>query len=175
MGNSVFDNLKESTIRHAGVKGMKWGIRKSVENRLASIKSGMKKVGSSSQTTADPSGVRKIKSGKMKKIKAASSEREKNWEKIYLGRSALTNAEMTKALNRMNLENQFAQQVNAAKQLNPTPAKKSLYENMTGAVVTGSKYGSIIYDALPSDYKKNQKVKTAGSAAKAIAKLTSVK
>lgn len=81
-------------ISHYGVLGMKWGVRK---DRSSSSK---------------PLSAHK-----------ASVKREKSWKNTYEKRSKMSDEQLRKAVNRLQLENQFAQQVQTASSLSGSGKK----------------------------------------------------
>lgn len=68
----------EDIIEHAGVKGMKWGVRKGVTKAK-----------------------QKIATNK------ASSKREKSWKGQYKKRGTMSNAQLKTKIERLRLENEF--------------------------------------------------------------------
>lgn len=63
----------EYQLEHAGVKGMKWGVRKAVKSR------------------------------------ANSAKRERSWTKQYRERDKMSDDQLRSVVNRLRLENDFAQ------------------------------------------------------------------
>ena len=68
----------EDIIEHAGVKGMKWGVRKGVTKAK-----------------------QKIATNK------ASTKREKSWQGQYKKRGSMSNAQLKTKIERLRLENEF--------------------------------------------------------------------
>lgn len=80
----ISDKIKDSSIKstsyleHAGVKGMKWGVKKGVtkaKQKIATNKS--------------------------------SAKREKSWQGQYKKRGSMSNAQLKTKIERLRLENEF--------------------------------------------------------------------
>lgn len=143
-------------VTHYGVKGMKWGLRKA-QVTVAGIRSRLKpktdrREGPEINRTLSSPQVKKMSSKKANKL---SAEREKEWRKVYNNRHRMTNEELNSALKRLNLENQFAQQVKTASELTaPGPSSRDKAREyirlMGSSAVTVSKVAPIIIDSMPS-------------------------
>lgn len=160
-------------LYHHGVKGMKWGVRKA-QNVVAGIRARKKqqqdgRVGPAVNKTLEGKQVRKMSSKKADKL---SAEREKEWRKVYNNRSRMTNDELNSALKRLNLENQFAQQVKTARELTaPTPKNNKTKETMRklgSSAVVISKVAPIIIDSMPG---ASPQLKEASSQIKTVNKI----
>lgn len=163
-------------LYHYGVRGMKWGIRKA-QNVVAGIRARKKqqpdgRVGPEVNKTLASKQVRKMSSKKANKL---SAEREKEWRKVYNNRSRMTNEELSSALKRLNLENQFAQQVKTAQELTaPTPKNnktKELMQQLGGSAVVVSKVAPVVIDSMPG---ASPQLKEASKKLKTVNKLLSV-
>lgn len=163
-------------IYHHGIKGMKWGIRKA-QNIVAGIRARKKqqpdgRVGPVVNKTLDGKQTRKMSSKKANKL---SAEREKEWRRVYNNRSNMTNEELSSALKRLNLENQFAQQVKTAQELTaPTPKNnktKEIMQKFGSSAVLVSKVAPVIIDSMPG---ASPQLKEASDQLKKVNKILSV-
>lgn len=165
----------DDTISHAGVLGMKWGVRRG-RNASGKATSGTDEGKSSTflkggKQSADKTATEKVRKSVMKQIKSKSAKREKDWESIYLKRERISDDELKRALNRIQLENQLSQQVQTAKALSPTPVKTSFYDKMSGVALTASRVTPEIYKILPEKSKLNPTLSGINEAAKLVNQL----
>lgn len=96
-----------SDLEHYGVKGMKWGVRKSTK----------------------PSSKR----AKRKAAKKASHKTSAKWNKKYQYRESLSDKDLERAVRRLQLENQFAREVSTSNAMQP----KSLKYRVKSSVAKG--------------------------------------
>lgn len=83
---------------HYGVKGMRWGVRRPVDSATGLIKKG---------TASAKTGVKnKVRQPKTEEAKSANKSRKQIKKH---GTDSMTNAELKKVVNRMNLEQQYSQ------------------------------------------------------------------
>ena len=101
----------EEIIEHAGVKGMKWGVKKSVSTSVGKAK-------------------QKIATNK------ASSKREKSWQGQYKKRGSMSNAQLKTKIERLRLENEFNR---LATEANPPRIKKAkMYMDIVSKLAVSS-------------------------------------
>ena len=129
------------TIQHAGVKGMKWGIRKTVKANLESMKRerSWRKVDVSKLTTSEINKQaqraqlendfkRLSKRDVVKKDiflkKSTGSEKDRQ---DYLNRAKLSDSELNKRVNELRAKENFDRNVNMATKSQIDFAKKALY------------------------------------------------
>lgn len=141
-------------LTHHGVKGMKWGIRKA-QNVVAGIRSRRKTDGREGPEINKTLGSKQVRKMSSKKANKLSAEREQEWRKVYNNRHRMTNEELSSALKRLNLENQFAQQVKTAQELTaPGPTKRDktrdYMKRMGSTAVVVSKVAPIVIDSMPN-------------------------
>ena len=139
------------SIEHHGVKGMKWGQRKS-------------RRGTGSSTSSRPH------SGAISYIqtRSANKNRAKQWRSQYNNRGSMSTEELRRAVNRLNLENQFD---SATKQAMASSSKtifskyKDQYINgaMQGAVNTTNQVGNRVGQAAATAMIKRIGVAAAAS------------
>jgi hypothetical protein len=169
---AILKSVENETVSQAGVLGMKWGIRKPRNERQTEGRK--KRLPKSSSPSSSQNGG-KINKKDAARLRKESIAREKNWNNIYERRAKISDADLRKAVTRLQLENQMAREVNSAKALNATPAKKSLYKQMQGVALTTSRVTPFIVNALPKETQKNPKVQQVNNIAKGINSLTSQK
>lgn len=129
-------------ISHHGIKGMKWGIRNTpTSNRRSSKKA-------------------------ESRIDKESKARAEGWESSYKKRSSMSDADLKKKLTRLQLENNFGQQVRTAKQLSGSKQAKTLFQRMKDVAVVTSKIAPPILEGIAAVAPVNPGVK-AGLAASA--------
>lgn len=115
-------DVLDDYLEHHGVKGMKWGQRK----------------------------VKAIKSAH--KSTVASKQRERSWGKKYKKRATMSDAQLKKAVQRLQLENEFNRQATLASSASRAKAKKRIQLLSDVAVKTGAT--SAVKDAVTSYAKK---------------------
>ena len=101
-----------SDLKHYGVKGMKWGVRRSKQARPPSNR----------------------------KIKKQSVKREKQWVKTYQRRGTMSDTELRETLNRLRMENEFNRLATEASMSQRKKAKvyiKTMSEVAVSAKTTG--------------------------------------
>lgn len=96
-------------LEHHGVKGQKWGVRRHLKSKSSS---------------------RSVQRQEAK----ASRQREKSWKKEYQSRGKMSDAELRSAVSRLQLENQFRQQVKTAAKSDHALAKQIVQQNTSQAV-----------------------------------------
>lgn len=149
-------------LEHHGVKGMKWGVRKSRTKSSpepTSFTEGGKR-------KADAVITEKDKKAAMRKIKTDSAKREKEWEKLYLKRSTMGDREIQLALNRLKLENQLAKEVATSVSLTKPEEKKTLLDKHRNKIVVVSKITEVISGMM--DYEVNPNAETVNKLAKNV-------
>lgn len=75
-------------LEHHGVKGMRWGVRRAqsssgIKSRIANLQ-------------------------KSREVTKASRNRERSWKTQYKKRGSMSDAELSKVLNRLRMENEFS-------------------------------------------------------------------
>ena len=169
---AILKTVENETVSQAGVLGMKWGISKPRNERQSEGRK--KRLPKSSSSNSSQNGG-KISKKDAARLRKESIAREKNWNNIYERRAKISDADLRKAVTRLQLENQMAREVQAAKGMNPTPAKKSLYKQMQGVALTTSRVTPFIVSALPKDTQKNPKVQQLNTIAKGVNSLVGQK
>lgn len=102
----------DSILEHYGVKGMRWGIRKS------RVKTGSR---SSSKRAA-----RKAATVARKKANAASRKTGAAWNKKYSYRSSMSDRDLKRAVERLRLENEFGSQLSRSQQYIPKTTRQKI-------------------------------------------------
>lgn len=182
-------------IAHYGVPGMKWGRRKSYGalGRMATatgktIKSTGAAISKKRQNAKNAkrsriateahrqvqavTGNTATRQVTMKEAAKRSSQREKDWNKVYLSRSKLSSDDLKKAIQRLELENKMAKQVKTAAELT-APEKSATQKTIARArniVVVSSAVAPAIMKAFP-ETGKNPNVKMAVETLDAVSKL----
>lgn len=120
-------------IEHFGIKGMKWGFRKS-----RSAKSRAKRRARNSDKTSA------------------------KWKKKYQNRASMSDKDIRKATERLRLENDFAEQIKRNAQVTMKPANKDSFFRDIAKTVVGSATQSTVkksidygFNSLTGGNKKN--------------------
>ena len=115
----------EDIIEHHGVKGQKWGVRR--------------KAAKAARVAA-------------KVQKKDSVARAKSWNKAYQTRSKMSDSELRSAVNRLQLENQFAQQAAIASAGATSSGKKYIarFANQTMNAAAGQASQALAKKAIKS-------------------------
>lgn len=100
--HAVQSGSSEEIIEHYGVKGMKWGTRR-IRQRLALRK-------------------------QRKNDKRASKERTRQWSHKYANRASMSNHDLQRAVNRLRLENDLAEQVKRTTKIHEKPKNSFVKE-----------------------------------------------
>ena len=132
-------------IEHFGIKGMKWGFRKS-RSRAS-----------------------------MRQAKRVSKQTRQAWNKKYYNRHNMTESDLRAATNRLRMENDFAEQVKRANSMSATkkPSKhngflQDIAKTATEvAVKDGVRSGTKFVTSPQSISKSKELLKDIGKAAKA--------
>lgn len=115
------DDMSDS-IEHHGVKGMKWGQHKAV------------------RTTGTNTGFKPRSSiGNYIQIRNANKARAKNWRSQYNNRGEMSTEELRRAVNRLNLENQF----DAATKQAMYSSKQSVFSKYKQQYINGTVQGAV--------------------------------
>lgn len=147
----------EEYLAHYGVKGMKWGVRRSGSKSRLNLfrvpsKSNKLDVKLKPKSSFTEGGTRKAddlitsegnKERKSQLVKD-SSKREKEWSKLYLKRSEMGDREIKLALDRLRLENALAKEVKTAAEVTPAPEVKTFLQKHGNKLVMASKATGII-------------------------------
>lgn len=110
------------TIEHHGIKGQKWGVRKAT--RVAGGGTGSKhrsSIGASVQTHY------------------ANKARAKQWRSQYNNRGEMSTEELRRAVNRLNLENQF----DAATKQAMASSSKTVFSKYKDQYINGAVQGAV--------------------------------
>lgn len=162
---AILKTVENETVSQAGVLGMKWGIRKPRNERQSEGRK--KRLPKSSSSNSSQNGG-KITKKDAARLRKESIAREKNWNNIYERRAKISDADLRKAVTRLQLENQMAREVQAARSMNPTPAKKSLYKQMQGVTLKASKVTPFIIAALPEKAREHPGLAATDKVARAL-------
>ena len=128
-------SYENEILMHHGVKGMKWGQRK--VTRL---------------TGTNTSSKHKSSLGTYIQTRSANKARAKNWRSQYNNRGEMSTEDLRRAVNRLNLENQFdtaTKQAMASSSQSVFSKYKDQYINgaMQGAVNTTNQVGNKVGQA----------------------------
>lgn len=134
----------EDTIEHYGIPGMKWGIRKTKKS------SGVKTLSKRQRTKLN------------RKISKATATK---WKTKYQNRGNLSNKELKKSIERLRLENQFAEQVRIS---NGTQFKSPLKKS-------SEKFKNNFGDSVSKGFNKGLTAGVAGLTGAGIAYLSNPK
>lgn len=104
--HAVQSGSSEEIIEHFGVKGMKWGFRR-VRERLARRKQ------------------RKVDS-------RVSKTRTSQWKHKYAQRASISDRDLKRAVDRLRLENDFAEQVKRTTKIHEKPKNNSSFAKDIG-------------------------------------------
>ena len=94
--NLVSVDSSSDFIEHFGIKGMKWGFRKS-----------------------------RISKTRAKRRAKNSAKTSAKWKKKYQNRASMTDKDIRRATERLRLENDFAEQIKRSAQVTMKPANNS--------------------------------------------------
>lgn len=156
------------TIAHYGIPGMKWGVRKartgatSVSELLKRRKAKKEKEAGSNPEINKTLASKQVRKMSSKKAQAQSVAREKEWTKVYRNRSRMTNEELTKAVNRLELENRMQRAVQSASEFTkpgPTATQQAM-KRIRGVAVVSTKIAPAVLKSLPQT-KENQNMQQA--------------
>lgn len=106
-------------IEHFGIKGMKWGFRKS----------------------------RSAKSRARRRAKNSAKTSAK-WKKKYQNRASMSDKDIRKATERLRLENDFAEQIKRSSQVTMKPANKDSFFRDIAKTVVGSATQSTVKKSI---------------------------
>lgn len=109
-------------LMHHGVKGMKWGQRK--VTRAAGGGAGSK---------------HKSSIGAYVQTRYANKNRAKQWRSQYNNRGSMSTEELRKAVNRLNLENQF----DAATKQAMASSSKTVFSKYKDQYINGAMQGAV--------------------------------
>lgn len=154
------ENFDRDFLAHHGVLGQKWGVRRSRPSSIGPSRSEKRK------TKKQEARFNEAKKKYVKEAQAASNNREKQWAKTYRHRDKMTDVELRAAVNRLQLENQMAQQVSIAAALNTPPKRKSFIDKHRNTIVGTSKVTELIASNLKFDPKSDDGKKNAETAKK---------
>lgn len=113
---------EKDILMHHGVKGMKWGQHKAV------------------RTTGTNTGFKPRSSiGNYIQIRNANKARAKNWRSQYNNRGEMSTEELRRAVNRLNLENQF----DAATKQAMDSSKQSVFSKYKQQYINGTVQGAV--------------------------------
>lgn len=135
-------------LEHHGVKGQKWGVRRNLKSAAFYNSKAERHEKLAARPTNKPTAKGHLKKAAQyrkqaniqttkansKMAKYQSRSREKSWEESYNSRSHMSDQELRSAVNRLQLENQFRQQVKTAAQSDHTLAKQIVQQNTSQAV-----------------------------------------
>jgi hypothetical protein len=102
-------------IEHFGIKGMKWGFRKS-----------------------------RISKTRAKRRAKNSAKTSAKWKKKYQNRASMTDKDIRRATERLRLENDFAEQIKRSAQVTMKPANKdSFFRDIAKTVVSSATQSTV--------------------------------
>ena len=135
--HAVQSGSSEEIIEHFGVKGMKWGFRR-VRSRLAARK-------------------------QRKLDKRTNKSRNRKWVHKYANRSTMSDKDLQRAVNRLRLENDLAEQVTRTARIHQKPNNGNSFAKDVGRalVVDGVKDARHIVTKEGISYIKNNPDKVA--------------
>ena len=108
-----------NVIEHFGIKGMKWGFRKS---RISKTRA-RRRAKNSAKTSA-------------------------KWKKKYQNRASMTDKDIRRATERLRLENDFAEQIKRSSQVTMKPANKDSFFRDIAKTVVGSATQSTVKKSI---------------------------
>lgn len=117
--NLVSVDSSSDFIEHFGIKGMKWGFRKS----------------RSAKTRA-------------KRRARNSAKTSAKWKKKYQNRASMSDKDIRKATERLRLENDFAEQIKRNAQVTMKPANKDSFFRDIAKTVVGSATQSTVKKSI---------------------------
>ena len=106
-------------IEHFGIKGMKWGFRKS-----------------------------RISKTRAKGRAKNSAKTSAKWKKKYQNRASMTDKDIRRATERLRLENDFAEQIKRSAQVTMKPANKDSFFRDIAKTVVGSATQSTVKKSI---------------------------
>lgn len=112
-------------IEHHGVKGQRWGVRKRVSS---------------------------IRSSERNKKSSDAARSQKKWKSTYANRSKMSTKELQEAVNRLNLENQLAQNISKIPRTRSQKAASAIKKFASNNLVK-QQVGNFLTNQL-SDYIK---------------------
>jgi len=120
--DSVYVDKLVADIQHHGIKGMRWGVRQRV------------------QSTGEPNARQQRKEDKA--YAKASRKRAKGWSKMYDRRGEMSNQEISTAVSRLRLENEFQRQVQTAQAQSARRSKGRQYIQQVGRMKVPTQNGN---------------------------------
>lgn len=114
-------SYENEILMHHGVRGMKWGQRKAKRPTGSNPTSSHFSIGARIQT------------------RQANKSRAKQWRSQYDNRDSMTTEELRRAVNRLNLENQF----DAATKQAMASSSKSIFSKYKDQYINGAMQGAV--------------------------------
>lgn len=145
---STVNAVKDASLRIRETRIRKTNAKVRKQNAIARVKNKEAKAKLLKDTESQTPVKTEMSSKEARKL---SAKREKNWEKIYLSRSRLTNEELNKAIKRLELENKMSQQVKTAAELTKpeaTKAQKAIQRART-TTATLTMISPVVVNAIP--------------------------